>query len=52
MSKGTEKKIARLARIEEYVKDKTRLFKNGESERSKAITEILTNLKYIIDDKI
>lgn len=32
-----------------YIKDKTRLFGNGKSERSKVVIEVLQNIKYMLD---
>ncbi len=43
------KKERKLNKVRAYVKDKMRLFKAGKSERSKAIIEVLTNIKYILD---
>ena len=37
--------------IKNYVKDKVRLFKNSKDERGKAIMEVLTNIKLILDKK-
>ncbi|KKK88049.1 hypothetical protein LCGC14_2747090 [marine sediment metagenome] len=40
-----------LKEIKEYVKDKTRLFKNSTDDRGKSISEVLTNIQHILDKK-
>ena len=46
-----KKELKIFSRVKAYVKDKTQLFEHGNSERSKAIMEVLTSIRYIIEDE-
>lgn len=41
----------KLAEVKKYVKDKMRLFGTSKDIRGKAIIEVLTNIKYILNKK-
>lgn len=43
--------MTKLNEIENYIKDKMRLFGNSEDVIGKAIMEVLTNIKFILDKK-